>query len=277
MDLALSPTVARMRVTGGGSESDLRPVHQKGRGTTHSFLSLFCYVAPMTVEIDIYADVQPWDRQPGETDAEWRYFQAYRNLGPARTIGRAAESLELTTQTLTNISSKNQWRQRVQAYDYWQDQIFLREQAEYMRTVGRRQAEQASQTLEALMKPVQAILMRMETDPSYLADLTAMDVKQLIKLAQASARTLPGIMQAERLAIGAPTQITKHEGTIKHEHRDADPARLAELIGILGESTLLSQLTGEGGVGDFIEAEVIEVDSDESDTETASLPFSTSD
>lgn len=34
-------------------------------------------------------DAHPWDRQPGETDTQYGHFLAYRDLGPARTVGRA--------------------------------------------------------------------------------------------------------------------------------------------------------------------------------------------
>jgi hypothetical protein len=34
-------------------------------------------------------DAHPWDRQPGESDKQYGHFLAYRDLGPARTVGRA--------------------------------------------------------------------------------------------------------------------------------------------------------------------------------------------
>lgn len=68
-------------------------------------------------EVDI---IQPWDRQPGETEAGWAGFLAYRDLGPGRNLRKAAEKLQKAEgyhTTLSKWALANNWPERVTAFD----------------------------------------------------------------------------------------------------------------------------------------------------------------
>jgi hypothetical protein len=43
-------------------------------------------------------DAHLWDQMPGETDTQYAHFLAYRDLGPARTVGRAYRRARKTSE-----------------------------------------------------------------------------------------------------------------------------------------------------------------------------------
>lgn len=63
--------------------------------------------------------VAAWERQPGETQPQYRAFCRYRDLGPGeRSLSRAAKSLGYRSVShLERWSSQNQWLDCVAAYD----------------------------------------------------------------------------------------------------------------------------------------------------------------
>lgn len=62
-------------------------------------------------------DPLPWERQKGETRQAFNNFAYYRDLGPYRTLAKAAADLHKARQTLAEQSAKYGWDDRVTAYD----------------------------------------------------------------------------------------------------------------------------------------------------------------
>lgn len=72
---------------------------------------------------------QPWERQPGETDASYRAFCTYRNMGPKRTLEAVARKDDKGIKKgyvpgcYCEWSSQFRWVERAAAYDDYLDEL----------------------------------------------------------------------------------------------------------------------------------------------------------
>jgi hypothetical protein len=64
-----------------------------------------------------------WDRCPNETAKAFHAFTLYRDAGFERSIRRLAESLHKSHQRMYQLSVRYNWRDRVRAWDDFQDQL----------------------------------------------------------------------------------------------------------------------------------------------------------
>jgi hypothetical protein len=62
-------------------------------------------------------EIQPWDCQPGETAKAYQAFVTYRDIGPARSVRKVAESLGKSETLISGWSSKHHWVSRTAAWD----------------------------------------------------------------------------------------------------------------------------------------------------------------
>ena len=65
--------------------------------------------------IDDMSLALPNQQQVGETNSDFKRFQYYLGLGAARTLKKVSENFSLTERRIYQISSKNQWADRVKA------------------------------------------------------------------------------------------------------------------------------------------------------------------
>ncbi|HEX5705603.1 MAG TPA: hypothetical protein VFX97_20545 [Pyrinomonadaceae bacterium] len=63
------------------------------------------------------AELDPWDRQPGETSKAYEAFSIYRDMGAQRTVRRVAQHLNKSQQLINGWSGKNNWVARAAAFD----------------------------------------------------------------------------------------------------------------------------------------------------------------
>lgn len=63
------------------------------------------------------AELDPWDRQPGETSKAYEAFCIYRDMGAERTVRGVAEHLNKSQQLINGWSGKNEWVVRAAAFD----------------------------------------------------------------------------------------------------------------------------------------------------------------
>ncbi|WP_328434566.1 hypothetical protein [Streptomyces sp. NBC_00425] len=67
--------------------------------------------------ITLAPDLDPWERQPGETPKKHGQFVTYRDIGRTRTLTEAAQRLTLAYGHVRNLAADGRWRERVDAYD----------------------------------------------------------------------------------------------------------------------------------------------------------------
>lgn len=164
-------------------------------------------------------DVQPlpfpWERRDTEKDQPWRAFQMYRDLGPDRSISQVAQrlvddgvykgSLINVKRNLGTWSAAHDWVERATAWDKEADRRRVESNLDAQVRMGEQHATQAAAYLRTLLLPAQVIIARLQR--SQVDDLEKLSTKELLRLAVASARVFPSVMQAERLARGQATSL----------------------------------------------------------------------
>lgn len=111
--------------------------------------------------------VDPWERQSGESVQAFEAFAVYRDLGPARSVTKAARELDKSRSLLGRWSRQFAWVMRAAAYDREQDRLFLAEQAQARRDIARRHAKLAQAVQSKAVARLQTLDPR-ELSPSEL-------------------------------------------------------------------------------------------------------------
>ncbi len=222
-------------------------------------------------EITNLDDPDPWDRLLQETSEEYLAFVTYRNMGPKRTFAQTARELGISAGKVSIMKAEHRWDERVSAWDYYQEKIYQAELAEYSRQMARTHLEIAQEAMSAVRAPIQALISKIETNPDLLEEaFEPKDLARLIKLGQDSAKILPGLMNAERLATHQPTEISEH--TENRNINYGNTERIGEVLDVLKSTGVLASILREGEVGEIVDAEAVEVDDDRADIEADSLP-----
>lgn len=143
-------------------------------------------------------DRLPWERRGNEGARAYEAFARYRDLGPARSVAKAARDLGKSSRTLEDWSSKNDWVERAELYDLDVDRRHREARESEMDRLRREEVQIAL----ALQQPA---LVRLRGDPAKKipaldpADLDAGDVVTLIREGDRLAR----------LGYGMPTDLTR--------------------------------------------------------------------
>lgn len=116
------------------------------------------------------ASPEPWERQPGETPRAYEAFTKYRDLGPGRSIAKAARLEGKAKVTWERWSRVNNWVERVAAWDIEQDRISRQAQLDDIKKMRKRHADLAS---AMLVKAAQA-LKRIPADEIKPSDISRM-------------------------------------------------------------------------------------------------------
>lgn len=133
--------------------------------------------------LDLDPDLDPWDRQPGETTTRYAQFRTYVDDGRKRTLRKVAETLTRNQGYVRQVSTAYQWVIRAEAYDRWRDQ-----QDELIWVDARRRAAQDDATI--LDAAVRKIAERIRSlNP---ADLTPSDLVRLLDVTMRHRRGLFG-------------------------------------------------------------------------------------
>ncbi|MFF3337886.1 hypothetical protein [Streptomyces flavidovirens] len=149
--------------------------------------------------------VESWERQSGESVQAFEAFAVYRDLGPARSLTKAARELGKSRALLGRWSRQFAWVMRAAAYDREQDRLFLAEQAQARRDIARRHAKLAQAVQSKAVARLQTL------DPRELSP------SELLRYIQVAA-------EIERRAVGeAPAA-----GAVEDRDQGADVASLSD-------------------------------------------------
>jgi hypothetical protein len=161
-------------------------------------------------------DVEPWERQPRESDQAWAAFRHYRELEPPRTIRQLREHLFAEEQKVGDPSlyrqwsAKWRWRERCQAYDVYIDRI--------RRTAKERAIEVAAERHAMLAQVgIMRIAKRLQEEA----------IAENVRFPELVA-TLEKLVKIERVSLGAPESRVAQEVTGK----GGDPIQLQPVLPI---------------------------------------------
>ena len=85
-------------------------------------------------------EAKPWEMQPGETAKQFEAFVAYREM-EERSISKVSKLLNKSIALIGRWSSKNNWVERVAAWDNEKDRIARQEQIKEIRKMRERHAK----------------------------------------------------------------------------------------------------------------------------------------
>ncbi len=145
-----------------------------------------------------------WDRQKGETNRAYHAFLTYRDMGPLRSLRKAAKLFygddwfiksSAKIRQFSKWSSRWNWVSRCEAWDAEQDRIFQLEQREAIREMNKRQAN-----------------IGITMQKKGITRLLDMDINELTP-DQAARLTKIGV-EIERPARGEATEISEHKGEV---------------------------------------------------------------
>jgi len=172
--------------------------------------------------------LEPWEQQQDESNKAFKAFKLYLDMGYKRTVKKVALSLGAKSFTyIYEWSSKFKWRDRVKAWEKDQSRLQLAASYENYKSVCEEHLQQAKQLRQLMRVPTQALALKLKDSNSKkdiksvaIEELDKMHTKDLLELVMKSARTLELLVKVERLAIGAPTEITQSEMDLEFNNND---------------------------------------------------------
>lgn len=99
-------------------------------------------------------EIQPWERQNGETPKQFEAFVVYRDMGEERSLAKVGNALGKSKALMERWSSANNWVERAGAWDNEQDRILRQQQLKDIKKMRERHAKIAE---AGLIKAAQAL------------------------------------------------------------------------------------------------------------------------
>ena len=180
--------------------------------------------------IEATGENEAWYQTDGETDRQYELFTAFLALGMGRTKQEVADAMKVTGTYVRKVGSDFDWNTRARAYDQWRQRIWSATIAEKTMEMAERHGDVAARGIRTLAMVFEAAEKKGD---SMLEELSALGAKELLRYVRDAARAIPALMNAERLAIGMPTEITQNQVVSSHEVVIQTTDELAELIGNL--------------------------------------------
>lgn len=103
---------------------------------------------------------RPWDRQPEESGRAFQAFAAYRDLGPERTLDKAAAAYGRHVSLMRRWSARYGWRVRAAAWDDEQAREMEAALRQRRRAACERQARDAEQLQRLGMARLASLIKR---------------------------------------------------------------------------------------------------------------------
>lgn len=143
----------------------------------------------------------PYERQEGESIKAFEGFKLYRDMGIDRSLAKVGEKLGKSDTLISRWSSKNNWVERVQAYDDEMDRKAILENEKKRREMVKRHANAATMFQAKVVERLNTLKPE-ELSPNDLIKWFTEAVK------------------IERLSRGESTDISEvtHNGEVKEKH-----------------------------------------------------------
>lgn len=139
-----------------------------------------------------------WEKQPDESNRHYSYFAVFRDLGPTRTLAKAATALNMSPLSMEQLSPRHNWMQRAQDYDLFIDR--RRREASETEIVRMAQRHVAAGQLAQRLA-----IQRLQGDPQN--DVAPINPNTLD--ATEATRLLELGVKTERMARGMPTEVVR--------------------------------------------------------------------
>jgi hypothetical protein len=139
-----------------------------------------------------------WEKLPGESRPAFAAFAHYRDLGPYRSVDKAAKDLGKSSRTLAQHSRKYRWVERTEAYD---DELDARLRAEREGELLRAERQEAQVARAGITLAARRILGSAEHG------VQALDPNELDGAEVAS--MLEKFVRVRRLSMGQPTDLLR--------------------------------------------------------------------
>lgn len=202
----------------------------------------------------VFSEDEPWGRMTGESDRQYLYFTAFRNLGLARDLKVISNRYNVSRAYLWDVAKKFNWEDRLLAWDLLREKIYTREMLQGVRDMAKEHVEIAREGLSSLASVFHAITRRRLKDPALFdAELDNLPIKSLVTIAQRSAQVVPNLMAAERLARNMPTELV----AVQIDQKVT--VSIDDLTDIVAGLTKALPPRSDPGPG-FIDAEVVDDD-----------------
>lgn len=126
---------------------------------------------------------RPWEKGAAETSRAFAAFVVYRDLGPGRTIARAAEKLGKADSTFEHWSAKYSWPKRAEAYDAHLDAVGRAQAERVWKEMKRRHARAGAALVDLGEKELRRLARQLLAARGKGAQrLTARDIAALVEV-----------------------------------------------------------------------------------------------
>jgi hypothetical protein len=148
---------------------------------------------PISRQIDLTPDHDPWDRQDGESERHYRWYTAYQNQGRARRVRDLAHTLGKSDAYLKRVAWGYRWNERAQAWDAEQDRLH----AELLVEERQNATKDQLQLARSMLKKVAAAIEDLDAQAMSPADI---------------ARWVDILTKVQRAALGDPDRVLAVQG-----------------------------------------------------------------
>ncbi len=142
-------------------------------------------------------DIQPWERQPGETRRAFAAFCHYRDMGVKRSTRRVADELTISDTLARRWSARWAWVARSGAWDEEQDRQARAAQLDAIKEMNARQAKIGHAAQAVIQHRLNEWMKAIQENKG--VSLSALEMARLLEAA----------VKVERLARGEPTDVQK--------------------------------------------------------------------
>lgn len=182
--------------------------------------------------MDTLSENESWFQIDGETDRSYELFTAFLGLGMGRTKQEVADRFGVSGTYVRKVGSDFDWNKRARDYDQWRQRIWSATIAERTMEMAERHGDIAAKGIRTLALVFDAAE---DKGQDMVAELSSLGAKELLRYVRDAARAIPALMNAERLSVGMPTEISQSRSVQSHEVTIQTTDELADLLGNLNE------------------------------------------